>query len=289
MSDSRPVAIGMRDQLVAGLGDEAGQARRPRSRRRAPGAVGKVEVGQRHVAVGGEADHHAAGLLVGLQLAGEVGGAGRPAGGRRRPPRSSTRRRHAGGAALGHHDTVRAEAGRRPDDGAEVARVGDGVQRDDERPARRRRRPGRAGRRDGRTRTPAPGPRLLGAPRRSVIRSSSTRATSSNEMPRSAATRKTSRSRPSRSVPSATYTALTGISARSASTTALRPTTQSGVARRGPLPARRGVADLLRALALLVGDVALAVLGLGGRPTAFEARDGAGHRSPRSGCPCRSS
>ena len=46
-------------------------------------------------------------------------------------------------------------------------------------------------------------------------------------MPRSAATRNTSRSRPSRSAPSATYTAETGMFARSASTTELRPAIQS--------------------------------------------------------------
>src|SRR5687768_2183808 len=46
-------------------------------------------------------------------------------------------------------------------------------------------------------------------------------------MPRSATTRNTSRSRPSRSAPSATYTVVTGIPARSASTTELRPATHS--------------------------------------------------------------
>ena len=61
-----------------------------------------------------------------------------------------------------------------------------------------------------------------------VSRSSSTRVTSSRAMLRSAASLRMSRSRSSRSAPSATYAVLVGISASSASSTALRPTTHSG-------------------------------------------------------------
>ena len=60
-----------------------------------------------------------------------------------------------------------------------------------------------------------------------VIRSSSARGTSSREMPRSAAVANASLRRPSRSAPSATYIAVTGSPARSASTTLLRPATHS--------------------------------------------------------------
>ena len=61
-------------------------------------------------------------------------------------------------------------------------------------------------------------------------------------MPLSAAIAKTSRSRPSRSAPSATYTDVTGSSARNASTTELRPAIHSWsppplpMGRRGRLP-----------------------------------------------------
>ena len=96
-------------------------------------------VGQPDVAVGGETDDHAAGILVGLELADQVDDlrdrdAGRRAG-RGLPGRGG----HAGGATLRDQHAVRAEAGRRADHRAEVARVGHRVERDDERPGAGRR------------------------------------------------------------------------------------------------------------------------------------------------------
>ena len=61
-----------------------------------------------------------------------------------------------------------------------------------------------------------------------VIRSSSARPTSSTGTPRSAARRTASATRSSGSRPCATYSAVVGICARSASTTGLRPTSSSG-------------------------------------------------------------
>ena len=52
-------------------------------------------------------------------------------------------------------------------------------------------------------------------------------------MPCSAASRNASRSRPSRSAPSATYTVVTGMCARSASTTELRPAIHSASSEAG--------------------------------------------------------
>ena len=87
------------------------------------------------------------GLLVGLQRARSGWSPARPAAGRRRRPRCATPRRSCRPSAARDDDAVRAERGRRADDRAEVARVGDAVERDDQ-----RRRPcvaarGRAGRR----------------------------------------------------------------------------------------------------------------------------------------------
>ena len=116
-------------------------------------------------------DQDAAGVGVRPQRPVEVGGPGdrQPRGGAGRglPGRGG----HPGRAALRDQHAVGAERGRRADDRAQVARVGDRVQRHDQRPASGVQRRRRAGRRGGRTRTPAAaGPRPGAPPRRSAGR-----------------------------------------------------------------------------------------------------------------------
>ena len=121
------------DPQVAGLADQAGQAAAlgaDHHHQRADRGLQVVEVG---LAVGVQADHHEAGLLARLDRPGQVGDLGdRHPGGRAGagPPGG---RGHAGGPTLGQEDALRAERGRRPDHRAEVARVGDPVQRDQQR------------------------------------------------------------------------------------------------------------------------------------------------------------
>ena len=105
-----------------------------------------------------------------------------------------------------------------------------------------------------------------------VSRSSSARVTSSSPVPRSAASLRMSRSRSSRSAPSATYAALTGISAVIASSTALRPATHSGPEPGRPVRGPLEVADRDRAAGLLglVRRVVRPVLGLGRRALALQ-------------------
>ena len=105
-------------------------------------------------------DHQPLGGVV-LQRADQVGAAGHPDPGRGTRRRAPGRRRHPGAAPLRHHDAVRAERRRRPDDRAEVARVGDAVDRDDQRAPGRNPWPwpaGPPGARTGTAARPGPGP-----------------------------------------------------------------------------------------------------------------------------------
>ena len=140
----------------------------PRSRRRARAGrsrSGSSPIGACRRRRRGPTTKHAR-LLEALQRAHEVrrardGHAGRGAGGHL--PR---RRGDAGGTPLGHQHAVRPEGPGGAQHGAEVARVGHTVERDDQRrhgPTPRRR---RAGRRRRRTRRAGPGWRRPGAPRR---------------------------------------------------------------------------------------------------------------------------
>ena len=74
-----------------------------------------------------------AGLAVGLQRPGQVGGPRHRHPGRRTGRDLPRGGGHAGRAAGRHDHAVRAEGGRRPEHGAEVARVGDAVERDEQR------------------------------------------------------------------------------------------------------------------------------------------------------------
>ncbi len=131
----------MRDREVAGLRRPAGRGPSPSEpTTTTSGSVATSRSSSATVAVGGQADDEQPGLLVVLERAGQVGAAGdRQPGGRagRGAPGGGG---HAGRAALGHEHALRAEGGGRADDGAEVARVGDAVERDEQRaPARRAR------------------------------------------------------------------------------------------------------------------------------------------------------
>ena len=173
-------------------------------------------------------------------------------------------------------------------DRAEVARVGDRVERHDQRLLAVRRGGARAGRRGGRTRTTGSARRGPGARRRRSSGPARRGSPRAGCTPRSAASLNASRSRPSRSAPSATYTPVTGTPSRSASTTELRPATHSAsvepVARRF---GRAAAADLSTLLRGLVGLVVRAVLGLRRRARALEpaadAAAGAGGRVALAG------
>ena len=121
-----------RDELVAGLRHQPGQALAFGADDDHQGSVGQVEVGQRHFAVGGQADHHAAGVLVRLQLPDQVDrlGDGDPRGGTGRG--LPCRRGHTRGPTLRDEYAVRAETGRGADHRAEVARIGHLVERHDQ-------------------------------------------------------------------------------------------------------------------------------------------------------------
>ena len=279
-----------RDELVAGLRDQAREALALGADHDDERAVGEVEVGQRDVTVGREADHHAAGLLVGLELPGQVDrlrdrDAGRGTG--RGLPGAGG---HAGGTPLGDEYAVGAEPGRRADDGAEVAGVGHRVQRDDQRRAPCWPRPRRAGRRGGRTRRPAPARPGPGGPRRRSSGRARPAAPRAARCPSRRRSVNTSRRRPSRSAPSATYTEVIG-----------QPGPQRldhGVAAGDPLvvaalgrsaTARLGAGGLLRLRGLLVRPCGRA----GPWPWASgpcpRGRGAPARRTRRWGCPCRSS
>ena len=122
-----------RHQLVAGLGDEPRETLALGADDDHERAVRQVQIGQGYLSVCRETDHHAARLLVGLQLAGQIDHLrhGHASGGTGR--RLPGARRHARGTAFGDHHTVRPEARGGAYDGAEVARVGHRVERHDQR------------------------------------------------------------------------------------------------------------------------------------------------------------
>ena len=171
----------------------------------------QVEVGQRHVAVGGETGHHQTGVLVGLELPHQVGrlrdrhpgrGAGRGLPGARGHARGAPLRDHA---PRGRRTRPRIARPRRGCAGRSRSRAPRSAAAPRPRPH------GRGGQRVGVLVRRAPAPPAPGArPRRSSCRARCA-VTSSMQIPRSAAILNASRSRSSRSVRSATYSVVTGM------------------------------------------------------------------------------
>src|SRR5690606_581944 len=120
------------DAVVAGLGDEPGDAFAFVADDDEQGVFGDEEVVDVGLAGGAEGHGHEPGLLAGLDGAGEVDdlGDGQAGGGSGRGPPGDGG--DGGGAAGGHEEAVAAERGGGADDGPEVAGVGDAVEGDQE-------------------------------------------------------------------------------------------------------------------------------------------------------------
>ena len=168
---------------------------------------------------------------------------------------------------------MRTEGGRRADDRAEVARVGDVVERDDQRRLAGVGAPARAGRRGARTRTAAPAGSAPGASaRRRAGRARCAAPRAPAATARSRGRRPAARARRCRSARRRS-SAVAGICAVSDSTTELRPTTYSGP----PLPERPrpdagrlpGLPDLPAVSARLAADRARRAAGCLSRSDAF--------------------
>ena len=120
-------------QHVAALGHQPGQAAPLRADHQHEGSVSHAQVAEVGVAPGVEAGHEQPGLLVGGERADQVGGPGDRHPGQRPGRRLPGSRAHVRRTAGGHQHAVTAERRDRADDGAEVTRVGDSVQRHDQR------------------------------------------------------------------------------------------------------------------------------------------------------------
>ena len=294
-SDSVAAAIGMLRDQVAGLADEPGQAlalgRRRRSR------AGRSPTSRSPTATSPPASRpttKTARLLVGLERAGQVGGArDRHARGRagrassRRPPsspaarRSGTRTPWPPNAAAERTTAPRLRGSVTPSSATSSG-------------GSPRRRARRASRRGGRTRTAAPAGRGPGGSRRRSAGRARARclehrdAAVAGELAAPRAPARRCRCRWRRTAPSP------GRCARSASTTGLRPTTVSGApsrAARARLDARPTAADgarrRLRSARFAGSGLRLAAgcwsrsVGLGRRALALQAACAAGRRCRR--------
>ena len=132
LSDSVCEAIGIRDQHVAALRDQPGQAAPLRADHQHQRAVRHAEIAEVGAAPGVQAGHKQAVLLVCGERADQVGGPGDGYPGQRSGRGLPGARADVRGPPGGHQHAVAPERRDRADDRAEVARVGDRIQRHDE-------------------------------------------------------------------------------------------------------------------------------------------------------------